>query len=297
MFLDVLWDAFKDTLLIFPFLLLIYILIEMLEHRTTLTHNSKVLQGKLAPLIGSATGIIPQCGFSVMAAKLYEEKYIRTGTLLAVFIATSDEALIILLSEVSTNTRAAVAIMPLIIIKIAVAVGVGYLTNFLLSGEKTADITHPLDDSHGCSSCGREHEGKSDVYVYFISPLLHSLKIALYLFIVNLVFGYIIEAIGEETIADALIGGVYWQPFITALIGLIPNCASSVILTGAYASGGIMFGSMVAGLCPNAGLGLMVLLKNGREIKRNVLIILVLYFVGAVVGLIINIIASACGLV
>ena len=114
---EVIGDAFLDTLKVFPFLLIIYILIEILEHRTSLTQNKNILQGSLAPLIGSATGIVPQCGFSVMAAKLYDKGFIRTGTLLAVFIATSDEALIIMLSELSSASW----IMPLILIKLATA--------------------------------------------------------------------------------------------------------------------------------------------------------------------------------
>lgn len=280
--MDVFLDAFLDTLMVFPFLLLIYVLIEMLEHRTTLTQNQKFLQGKLAPLVGSATGIIPQCGFSVMAAKLYDRGFIRTGTLLAVFIATSDEALVILISQMN----GAGYIMPLILIKLVAAVGVGYLFNFLLSGESLAEVT-PLTDMHGYS-CGKEHEGRSDINLFIVSPLLHALKVALYLFIVNLVFGFIIESVGEDAIAATFIGGPYLQPLITALVGLIPNCASSVILTGAFLNGGIMFGSMVGGLCSNAGLGLVVLLKNTKKLKRNILLIVLLYVVAVLVGLLVN---------
>ena len=119
--------ALLDTLKIFPFLFLIYVLIELLENKTSFTKNQKVLQGPLAPLIGTATGLIPQCGFSVMAARLYEKGLIKTGTVLAVFLATSDEALIILLADITS----APAVMPLVAIKFLVAIGVGYLFNFL----------------------------------------------------------------------------------------------------------------------------------------------------------------------
>lgn len=278
---QIIGDSVLDTLKVFPFLLLIYILIEILEHRTSFTQNKKILQGDLAPLIGSATGIIPQCGFSVMAAKLYDKGYIRTGTLLAVFIATSDEALIILLSEISK----AGAVMPLILIKLAVAVGVGYLFNFILSNEKLSEMGLTAD-SH-VHSFGTENT-KSDLQVYFLSPLLHALKIALYLLIINLVFGFVIAEVGEETITSAMIGGAYIQPLITALIGLIPNCASSVILTGSYINGGILFGSFVGGLCSNAGLGLVVLLKNTKKTKRNVLLILAIYVIAVAAGLAVN---------
>ncbi len=285
---DIILDAFLDTLKVFPFLLVIYILIEFIEHKTTFTRNHKILQGNLAPLIGSATGLIPQCGFSVMAAKLYDRGLIRTGTLLAVLIATSDEAFIILLS----SGTAAAAIMPLVVIKLLVGVGVGYLVNFLYSAEK---LSNECEEEIHAYSCGREHEGESNLKLYLLNPLLHSLLIAFYLLIVNLIFGFVIAQVGEETIASAMIGGVYFQPFITSLIGLIPNCASSAIITGTYIHGGITFGSCVAGLCANAGLGLVVLFKNTKRIKRNIMFVLTLYLISVAAGLIVNVIEMACG--
>ena len=127
--------------------------------------------------------------------------------------------------------------------------------------------------------------------------LLHSLLIAFYLLIVNLIFGFVIAQVGEETIASAMIGGVYFQPFITSLIGLIPNCASSAIITGTYIHGGITFGSCVAGLCANAGLGLVVLFKNTKRIKRNIMFVLTLYLISVAAGLIVNVIEMACGMI
>ena len=117
---------------------------------------------------------------------------------------------------------------------------------------------------------------------------MHSLKIAFYLLIVNLVFGFIIDAVGEEQIAASMLGGAYFQPFITALIGLIPNCASSAIITGTYVHGGITFGSCVAGLCANAGLGLVVLFKNTKKLKRNLVFVLTMYLISTAVGIIVN---------
>lgn len=287
---NVVLDAFLDTLKVLPFLVVIYIMIEFIEQRTTFTRNHKILQGKLAPLIGSATGIIPQCGFSVMAAKLYDKGLIRTGTLLAVLLSTSDEALIILLSSGSS----AVYIMPIVVIKLIIGVGVGYLVNFLFTAEKLEEIGP--EEIHAYS-CGREHDGKSDFKVFFLNPLLHSLLIAFYLLVVNLVFGFIIEAVGEETIASSLmIGGAYWQPFITALIGLIPNCASSVVITQVFIDKGILFGSCIAGLCANAGLGLVVLFKNTKKIKRNVVFVITLYLISAVSGLVVNCLMMAFNL-
>ena len=277
-------DAFIDTLKVLPFLLVIYILIEFLEHRTSFSQKPQILQGNLAPLVGSATGLIPQCGFSVMAAKLYDKGLIRTGTLLAVLLATSDEAFIILLAS---GTKAA-DIMPLIVIKLIVGIGIGYLVNFLYSAEKLN--TEAEEDIHAYS-CGREHEGKSDIRVYLINPLIHTLQIAFYLLVVNLIFAFVIDAVGEDKIIDSMIGGTYFQPFITAVIGLIPNCASSAIITSTYINGGILFGSCAAGLCANAGLGLVVLFKNTKKIKRNIMFVFTLYFISVAVGIAVNAIA------
>ena len=287
---SVLTDSLLDTLKVFPFLFLIYIIIEILEHRTTLIQNKKILQGNLAPLIGSATGIVPQCGFSVMAAKLYDNGLIRTGTIVAVFIATSDEALIILLS----NAGAAAWVMPLILIKLIVAVGVGYLVNLIYSGERLKD-TGLLPDVPA-QFCGEEHGGKSDIELYLVSPLLHTLKIAFYIFIVNFVFGAIFFAVGEDAFSSAMMGGKFIEPLITALIGLIPNCASSTVLTETFIKGGICFGSFVGGLCSNAGLGLVVLFKNRNRLKRNIILVVGLYIVAVATGLAVNGIMTLLGL-
>lgn len=287
---DIIKDAVIDTATVFPFILLIYILIELLEHRTSLTQNRKILQGELAPLIGSATGIIPQCGFSAMAAKLYDRGFIRTGTLLSVFIATSDEALIIMLAKFSV----AGWIMPLIFIKLLIAIGIGYIANILLPKERLEEVSLLAD--YRAHAEEEANSKKSDFYIYFLSPLLHALKVALYLLIVNLVLGFVMDAAKESIEAAMLMGGKYWQPLLTALIGLIPNCASSVILTGAFTQEGILFGSFVGGLCANAGIGLVVLFKNTKKIKRNILITITLYLVGVVAGIAINGFMALCGI-
>lgn len=292
---SVLTESLLDTLKVFPFLLLIYIIIEILEHRTTLIQNKKILQGNLAPLIGSATGIIPQCGFSVMAAKLYDNGLIRTGTIAAVFIATSDEALIIMLS----NANAAAWVMPLILIKLIVAVGVGYLVNFLYSGERLKETGLIADVQ--AQFCCEDHDKHSDIELYLVAPLLHTLKIAFYIFIVNFVFGAIFE-VSEGAFASAMMGGKFIEPLITALIGLIPNCASSTILTETFIigitqqQGGICFGSFVGGLCSNAGLGLVVLFKNRKKLKRNIILVIGLYVVAVATGLAVNGIMTLLGL-
>ncbi len=283
---DTILDAFLDTLKIFPFILIIYILIELLEHKTSFIQDRERLQGNFAPLIGAATGIIPQCGFSVMAAKLYDRGLIRTGTLLAVFIATSDEALILLLSEMSKASE----VVPLIVIKLAVAVLVGYGANLFVRDEEAEGLPLSGGDVHAFS-CGREHDGKSQAHVYFLDPLLHSLKITFYVLIVNIVLGCVICSVGEDAISSLIIGGPYFQPLITAAIGLIPNCAASVITATAYINDAITFGSCVAGLCANAGLGFVILFRNTKKLKRNIALLAVIYAVSVAAGIVINSIA------
>ena len=285
--MEIFLDSLLDTLKVFPLILLIYILIEFLEHRTSFSENHKLLQGKMAPLLGTVTGIIPQCGFSVMAAKLYDRGFIRTGTLLAVFLATSDEALIVLI----VDPVGAAAVAPLVALKVVVGLAVGYAVNFLVRDELA--VPAPPEDIHGYS-CGREHEGKSKLKVYFVEPLLHSLKIALYIFVVTLIFGYILEY-NRDAILSSFVGGPYIEPFITSAIGLIPNCASSAVISQSYCEGGIYFGSMAAGLCCNAGLGFVVLLKNTKKIKRNLLLMAALYVISVLVGIAVNAVCLAAG--
>ncbi len=349
---DVLLDALLDTLKLFPWLLLIYIIIELIEHKTNLTGPNNRLSGKLGPLIGSATGLIPQCGFSVMAAKLFEQKYITVGTLLAIFLSTSDEAFIILLS----SGKGAVWLLPLIAVKIVVGVAVGYAADGILKGfgrrqtrvessrgkyldearshahSEHAHHSHGAvsspsegaqgvggslpEDCHGavssssevshgtpshelflkkaqekefeCTSCGRVHDESKPFTLYFLSPLLHALKVALFILIVNVVLGVVIYYVTEERFISFMNKNLFVQPFISSLVGLIPNCASSVVITGSFLQGGISFGSCAAGLCANAGLGFVVLLKNVKEWRRNLVLIAICYVVAVAVGLALN---------
>lgn len=275
--MDIVLDALLDSLKVFPFLFLMYVLIEFLESRTNITKNKNILRGSLAPLLGAATGIVPQCGFSVMAAKLYDKKIIRTGTVLAVFLATSDEALIILLS----SGNSAVAVMPLIAVKFAVAVGVGYLFNALLRRERLSELAEG-EEVHG-TPCGHDHVEDGKLRRYLLHPLLHSLEIFAYILIVNLAFGFAMHY-AEGAITSFLQGGYWFQPLIAGLVGLIPNCASSVLVTQSYVLGALSFGGMVAGLCANAGLGFVILFKNVREWKRNLALLAILYAVSVAVG-------------
>ncbi len=298
--------ALKDTLPLLPWILLMYILIELLENKTNLK-NSNRLGSKLGPLLGSATGLIPQCGFSVMAAKLFEQKYITYGTLFAIFFATSDEAFIIMLS----SGEGAQWVLPMLAAKIVISLAVGYAVDTLLKGigrgqvcvemtisyNGTANTTHEIfiqryleerDVEVNCS-CGRQHDEARPWMNYLVYPILHALRVAAFILLVNFVLTVVIHTVGEDKFAAFLQKSRFVQPFIACFIGLIPNCASSVVLTEAFLSGGIYFGSCLAGLCANAGMGFVVLLRNVDKWKRNLLMIVFCYVVSVCIGLLFNI--------
>ncbi len=279
---EALLDALYDSLIIFPFLLVIYIVLEIFEHNAAAKmKNEKILKGKLSPLLAGAVGLIPECGFSVVASSLYAQKYIALGTLFTVFIVTSDEAVPILLSDPDTVKY----VLPILGVKLIFGVTAGFIINFIFR-KKTVESGSPVSapESHGCCC----HEGDTKLKRYFLNPLGHALKILFFIFAVNIIMNTIIFYIGEEKLADFLIKSKYFQPFIAAFVGLIPNCASSVVLTEVFALGGLSFGSLIAGLSVNAGLGIIVLFKQNKNLKENILILVSLYILSVFVGTIIS---------
>ena len=300
--------AVKDTLPMLPWILLMYVIIQLLENKTALK-NAGRFGGKLGPVIGSATGLIPQCGFSVMSAKFYEQKYISLGTLLAIFFSTSDEAFLMMVA----SGTGAVWVLPTIAIKMLVGIGVGYGADMLLKAmgrgqtravmpetekvERTPKTTRDIfmsryledKDVEVVCACGRAHETDSAWKKYLWYPLLHALQIALFIFLVNFTLTAIVHSVGEEKFSTFMQNSALFQPLITCAIGLIPNCASSAVISQTFLSGGITFGSMVAGLCVNAGMGYVVLFKNTRRWKRNLALVGISYAVSVIVGLALNI--------
>ena len=312
---EFLLHALKHTAVLLPFIFLIYAVIELIENKADLRKVTK-FGGKLGPLAGSATGLIPQCGFSVMAAKLFEQKYITLGTLLAIFMATSDEAFIIMLS----SGEGAAWVLPMLLAKICIGITVGYAADLLLRmfGKKqlcmemprmvngVPDTTHEIfiqryledkDVEVNCS-CGRKHDGESAWKNYLWYPLLHALKVGAFILLVNFVLEAVIHGVGGEAVfAQMMQKNRFLQPFITCGVGLIPNCASSVVITETFLGGGITFGSCVAGLCVNAGMGFVVLFRNTRQWKRNLALVGACYLVSVVIGLLLNLYPISLSLV
>ncbi len=277
---DVLLDALIDTLKILPFLLAIFILISFIEHRVSVKKYAKLLGGKPAPLIGACLGIVPQCGLSVMAVKLFQENCITVGALMAIFLSTSDEAMPILISAGMWKE-----FLLLAAIKVIIGVAVGYVVDFIIRKKPEGVYAESTDNHEEFGCCHHSSsENESNVHKYFLHPLIHCLKTAGFIFAVNLVLGLIVWFVGEENFKNFVQGAGYFQPFVASLVGLIPNCASSVILTDLFVSGGLSFGGLLAGLCTNAGVGLVLLFKDKSSLKRNLFILAGLYVVGVIAG-------------
>lgn len=301
---DVLLDSFLDALKLLPFLFVLYILIEVLEHKTAVGKPARALSGRCAPLIGSAAGLIPLCGFSVMAGKLYRRKFLTIGTLIAVFIATSDEALLVLALSSMRAADKLFTILALLGCKFILAAGVGYLVDLI--AKKSRKNVHvsafEAEEEHGCaeeheqehahghgheaeefSVCEHRHESKWTLYLF--SPLLHALQVTAFVFAFNFLFAALFHAMGEERVIGFLQGaGKWYQPLFTALIGLVPNCASSVALAEAYALGGIGFGSLLGGLITNAGLGVLVLFRDVQKWRESLAILITMLLLGVAFG-------------
>lgn len=307
---NVVLDAVLDSLKVLPFLLLLYVVIEIVEEKvSTGAKFFGYTRGKFATFVGAGLGLIPQCGFSVIAADLYARRYIKMGTLLAIFIATSDEAIVVILS----HPEKAYLIFPILLIKFIFALLVGYGVDFVLkkhylthpllsgelkdisaknhnhSGQEQDHETTELESSEqelevdGC--CGHNTTGKRNTLKqFFVHPLIHSLKVFAYVLIINFVMGALVSFVGEETVIGFMQNIKWLQPVFVAFVGLIPNCASSVLITQLYLMGGISFGATISGLCVNAGIAFAVLFKENKSLKNNLIIVGLLLTLSVVLG-------------
>ena len=244
--LDCIIDGLIDTLKLLPYLFITFLLIEFLEHKLD-KKNEKILRKnqKIGPLVGSILGALPQCGFSTMAASLFSSHVITMGTIIAVFLSTSDEMLPIMLSEKADI----IDILKIISFKVIIGIIIGFIVDFAYKRkDHKEDIHHLCEKDH----CDCEEDG------IFISSIKHTLKIAFFILIANLVINLIIYLIGEETLQNLLLNGNIITHFMASLIGLIPNCASSVIMTELYLSNLISIGTLLSGLLTGSGLGILL---------------------------------------
>lgn len=314
--IDIIKDTLFDAIKLLPFLFLTYLLMEYLEHKTgDKTQNIVKKSGKLGPLFGGVLGIFPQCGFSAAAANLYAGRIITLGTLIAVFLSTSDEMLPILISK----TAPVGLILKILALKLILGVIYGFIIDGVVglikkrkrelatekfkksSNEEKVKHEHSYkhndhDDCHEeepqeaiahiCNHdhCDCEHEG------IIKSSIKHTVNILLFIIVITFIINTLIYLIGEDVIANAIASAPIVGILVASLFGLIPNCAGSVIITELYLSNLISFGSMIAGLLVGSGIGILVLFKSNKNIKENLKITGTLYVIGVISGFIIDMI-------
>lgn len=276
--MEIIWDVICDTLIdgvrILPFLFLAYLAMECLEHWTGGKMQAVVRKsGKAGPAIGGILGIFPQCGFSAAAANLYAGRIITMGTLIAVFLSTSDEMLPIMISE---NVGVSV-IGRLLLVKVLFALAAGFLIDALFRKKEEPQIEHLCERQH----CHCENG-------IWRSAFNHTWKIFLYIIVVSLILNFAIALIGEETLAAVVMNKPTLSLFLSALVGMIPNCASSVILTQLYLSGVLSAGALTAGLLSGSGVGFLVLFRVNEDRKESLRIFGLLYALGVIGGAVIE---------
>jgi hypothetical protein len=295
-------EAFNDTAKIVPLLLAIYVGIELFEYKFGSAIIGKVKKaGAYGPLIGALAGIFPQCGFSVIATALYTQRLATIGTLLAIYLSTSDEALPILLSR---PDKVAI-VLPLIATKFLIALIAGYAIDLAFRKYNKKTLAHIHDYAQGADDLTHHHEAALETQAccghsanaaskkfnpteILLHPVLHTLKIFVFIFAITLAINFSVQRIGEAAIGGFLAANAFLGPFLAALIGLIPNCAASVAITEFYLKGLITYGTAVAGLSASAGLGILVLIKEEKD-KRNVMVVIGLLFgVSVIAGLLIQ---------
>ena len=279
-----LMHTIEDSVKLIPFLFLTYLLMEELEHRTGGKARSRIKNaGKVGPLWGGLLGVVPQCGFSAAASSLYAGRVITVGTLMAVFLSTSDEMLPIFISEAVPVAT----IVKILAAKVVIAVISGFAVEFIyvsLFRKKEKDM-----DIHVV--CEEEHCSCEDGILK--SACKHTLKIFFYIFVITFVLTFVVEIIGEDHLALVFQNIPVVGEMIAALVGLIPNCASSVVITELYLSGIITAGAMMSGLLVNAGVGLLILFRLNRDWKQNAGIVAALFALGVFWGVLIEL----CGIV
>ena len=269
--LDIVLDALRDSSLVFAFVFLIHIIMSYIEH----SFSKMLIKHKhMGPLFGSLFGLIPQCGTSVLGADLYIRKYITIGSLVAIFLSCSDEALIAILA--SNNPSKMIMVLPLIGLKFLIGFIVGMVIDLIIRRQELKAMEHY--EGH---SCHIHHGNDTPFHKHFGHPLMHSVEIFIYVLAINLILGFVIGFIGEENFMHFIQMNKYLSPLFASIIGLIPNCASSLLLSELFLDGGLSFGALLAGLLVNAGLGMLVLFKSKRSAK-SIILVLSICFITAV---------------
>ena len=277
---DCIMDGLLDTVKLLPYLLITFLLLEFIEHKLSKKSQKVLLKNKkYGSFAGGLLGALPQCGFSSMAANLFSARVITMGTLIAVFLSTSDEMLPIMLSEKCSP----MLLFKIVGFKVLVGILIGFIVDLIYqknTNNKNEEIKEICEHDH----CGCEHDG------IILSSIKHTLKIGFFILIVNLLINLIIFKVGENNLSNLLHYKNILSYFIACLIGLIPNCAGSVIITEVYLAKFITVGTMIGGLLTGSGLGILLLFKTNKNLKENLSILSIIYFTGVLLGFIIDLV-------
>ncbi len=272
---DIIIDTLVDALKILPFLFITFLLLELLEHKlNNKTKNVISKSGKVGPIIGCLLGVIPQCGFSVVATNLYITRVISLGTLFSIYLSTSDEMLPIMLSQ-NVNFK---TILIVILIKVITGMLFGFVIDLVIrKNNKNKYDYHICEEEH----CHCDHG-------IVKSSLKHTFNIIIFIIGVSFILNVIFLYCGNDLISKIFMKDTLFGPFFGSLVGLIPNCGASVILTEMFLKGAINLGTCIAGLLTGSGVALLVLFKSNKNIKENLCICLTLYLIGVLVGIFIE---------
>lgn len=282
--LEVIEDTLIDAIKLLPFLFITYLIMEYIEHKMGEKSKKAIKKsGKFGPIIGGILGAFPQCGFSVSATNLYAGRVITLGTLIAVYLSTSDEMLPIFISEAVSP----IIILKILGIKLIIGIIAGILIDLIISLINKNNAKEEKEENEIGHICEEEHCHCEENGV-IKSALKHTINIFLFIILITFIINIVVHFVGEETISSWILNKPIIGPIITSLIGLIPNCAASVIITNMYLENVISLGSMIAGLLTGAGVGLAVLFKANNKLKENIGIVALLYTIGAVSGIIIE---------
>ena len=271
--IDLLLDAFLDSVHLIPFLLVTFLLLELIEHKFKNKSKKTLTKSKrFGPIVGALLGAFPQCGFSAVVSNLFSSRVVTMGTVIAVFLS-SDEMLPMMIAEKSNIKELSL----ILISKVIIGMIIGLIVDLIINKSQEKEHVHELCEHDHCDC---ENHG------VIVSSIIHTLKITLFIFVANLFVGFIIETIGEEKLQEILLNKNIFKYFIASLVGLIPNCSSSVILTQVYLDGLVTLGTLLSGLLTGSGIGILILFKQNKNLKENMTILGVIYIVGVVIGII-----------